>query len=334
MLSQQYAHDILDKLLITHSTQGDNSAEEAELLASYSVTINEETQQYDCINDFTSKMIDMQLETLLTDIQLTPTEGEGSEANPFSDLMKAQNYAKTQLKERLTKAWTEDHKLQAFKEISNNPPSLRAYRRQQSNDPITTLDYKLSIGGDNPALNGPYYKEGSTVKKYEHLLYNSNADIKTIQSDLNLPQYGWSYAKASVIDRVYPAASYLALFTTMPEADGQGYQEPSTTETDYQRVNLLEDFIKREQCLATAEQDTNETSPTYGATYITNKNQIVFPEIHKQAWGEIQGFGVFETKAGGQPILWGRFENDQTISGEQNKVPLFRVGNFKITLTD
>ena len=143
---------------------------------------------------------------------------------------------------------------------------------------------------------------------------------------------GWimvQNSQASSSSLSYPLNCYLGLFIQngMPDENGENYLEPSGENTTYQRVNLLKDFILQSQCLIPAQLDENT-----GATYVTNEKQIVFPEIENIEWGEIVGFGIFSEAQGGTPLLWGRLQ--QPISGDLNRVPLFRINNFKITLSD
>lgn len=63
---------------------------------------------------------------------------------------------------------------------------------------------------------------------------------------------------------------------------------------------------------------------------ITNEEIIYFPEAESN-WGTATHFGIFPSKEGGQPTIYGALESAVTI--QANYVPLFRVGQFKLTLT-
>lgn len=63
---------------------------------------------------------------------------------------------------------------------------------------------------------------------------------------------------------------------------------------------------------------------------ITNDEIIFFPEAESN-WGTATHFGIFNSKESGQPIIYGALESAVTI--QTNYVPLFRVGQFRLTLT-
>lgn len=63
---------------------------------------------------------------------------------------------------------------------------------------------------------------------------------------------------------------------------------------------------------------------------ITNEEIIYFPEAESN-WGTATHFGIFPSKEGGVPIIYGALESAVTI--QTNYVPLFRVGQFRLTLT-
>lgn len=147
---------------------------------------------------------------------------------------------------------------------------------------------------------------------------------------------GWEVGEPSLKPDVsYPSTVYLALFTKMPDRYGVGYQEPQYatdgSETNYMRVNLHVGIITGDKSLNYAFKD-EET----GASVINNKEIIAYPEVEGDyGWGEILGFGIFDKKEvmSGTPIFWGALSNDGgKINAIKEHVPLFRVGNFKITL--
>lgn len=111
--------------------------------------------------------------------------------------------------------------------------------------------------------------------------------------------------------------SYLALSSTAPGADGSGFTEPAAT-TGYARA-----VIGLQSQSATQVMDT----PAGGVTQ--NKDIIFFPEA-SASWGTLTHFGLFTAASGGTLILYGTLSEPITVAA--NYVPLFRVGNFSLTL--
>lgn len=62
---------------------------------------------------------------------------------------------------------------------------------------------------------------------------------------------------------------------------------------------------------------------------ITNAEIIYFPEAEAN-WGTATHFGIFDAKTGGEPIIYGALDAPVTVP--INYVPLFRVGQFNLTL--
>lgn len=143
--------------------------------------------------------------------------------------------------------------------------------------------------------------------------------------------YSWMAKKNEKQNVPYPAKGFLALFTTMPDLDGNNYEEPAEG-TTYIRVNLKEDIIAGQAVL-------NLAVNRDGVALVDNNKIIMYPEIDQNAWGTIKGFGIFETqeRGSGKPIIWGPLKDaDGTMTEvvtQSNYVPLFRVGQFKITLS-
>lgn len=141
---------------------------------------------------------------------------------------------------------------------------------------------------------------------------------------------GWYVEKNEQQKVPYPSSAFLALFTTMPDVNGDNYAEPGS-ETTYIRVNLNEDIIAGEKTLKRAED-------IEGKATTTNQRIIMYPEIDTAVWGKIKGFGVFDTQTTGvgKPIIWGPLKDDNgnitEVTTQANYVPLFRIGQFKITL--
>ena len=62
---------------------------------------------------------------------------------------------------------------------------------------------------------------------------------------------------------------------------------------------------------------------------VSNTDIIFFPEA-TGSWGTITHFGLFTQASGGQLIVYGALTSPITVSA--NYVPLFRAGNFTLTL--
>ena len=129
----------------------------------------------------------------------------------------------------------------------------------------------------------------------------------------------------------FPTSPYLALFTTNPASDGSGYEEPSSTE--YTRILLSSKGATQKNLLTTAtvEQGTDDDADKLVAS-VTNQELIFFPEAETSGWGDVYGFGVFTTPTPGEgtPYFWGELTNSVTI--DQGEIPIFRIGDFKVTL--
>ncbi len=127
----------------------------------------------------------------------------------------------------------------------------------------------------------------------------------------------------------FPTDPYLALFTTMPNASGTGYAEP--TSTYYNRVSLTTLGPKALQLMggATVEAGTGEYSGKNVAV-VKNQDIIVFPEVEEETeenkYGTVVGFGVFSAKTGGTLILWGDLTSPVPI--EAGEIPVFRIDEF------
>lgn len=199
--------------------------------------------------------------------------------------------------------------------------------------------------------NNDYKKDENyekTAKEHKDLV-NKSAWYKTYDIDNQLFKYevsgasgsttqqivyfsGWDIIKKSEQTTYYPTKAFLALFTTMPNSDGTGYVEPTIVEdkeTTYMRVDLHSGVITGNQCLNKAQIDGEN-----GGAVLTNCEIIMYPEVSGVSWGSIVGFGVFETKEPmvGDPIFWGSISNGPVLTTTEH-VPLFRIGDFKITLS-
>ena len=70
------------------------------------------------------------------------------------------------------------------------------------------------------------------------------------------------------------------------------------------------------------------SNPANGSTQ--NNSIIFFPEA-TASWGTITYFGLYNAATGGNLVLYGALTNPISIAA--NYVPLFRVGNFSLTLS-
>lgn len=111
---------------------------------------------------------------------------------------------------------------------------------------------------------------------------------------------------------------YLALSSTAPEKDGSNFTEPAAS-TGYARA-----------VVGLANQSATQVmgTPTEGS--ITNKDIIFFPEA-SSSWGTLTHFGLYTAATGGTLILYGSLSTPITVAA--NYVPLFRAGNFTLTLS-
>lgn len=111
---------------------------------------------------------------------------------------------------------------------------------------------------------------------------------------------------------------YIALSTTEPSPDGTNFTEPSSV-NGYAR-----------SIIGLWQQSSTQVmgNPVNGS--ITNADIIFFPEA-TASWGTITHFGLFNQATGGQMMVYGALTTPITVGA--NYVPLFRVGNFTLTLT-
>ncbi|HHT53317.1 MAG TPA: hypothetical protein GX011_00020 [Clostridiales bacterium] len=111
---------------------------------------------------------------------------------------------------------------------------------------------------------------------------------------------------------------YIALSTTAPNADGTNFTEPLTS-AGYARSIIGLSGTSATQVMS---------SPSGGAT--SNTSIIFFPEA-TASWGTVTHFGLFTSASGGNLVLYGTLTNPIAVAA--NYVPLFRVGNFSLTLS-
>jgi hypothetical protein len=111
---------------------------------------------------------------------------------------------------------------------------------------------------------------------------------------------------------------YIALSTTAPNADGTNFTEPLSS-AGYARSIIGLSSTSATQVMS---------SPSGGAT--SNSSIIFFPEA-TASWGTVTHFGLFTSASGGNLVLYGTLTNPIAVAA--NYVPLFRVGNFSLTLS-
>lgn len=156
------------------------------------------------------------------------------------------------------------------------------------------------------------------------------------------PTYpGWTIVKRAqedpMLDKYYPTARYLALFTTMPNADGTGFVEPykiNNVSTTYMRVDLEHAFFSNNAIMDKAILNIDQ-----GGAKSTNQYTIYFPEIVNVHWSTqeqpLVGFGIFANAVpteGEIPYLWGKLSNTEAVVAATEHVPLFRVGEFELLM--
>lgn len=183
-------------------------------------------------------------------------------------------------------------------------------------------EYNKLVEKRMKANSSRWYSVESTPS--ENFTYSFNG------KNLTDSQSGWYLVLRDEPVDFYPRNSYLALFTQMPNADGTGYVEPGEG-TTYMRINLHWSILNGTESLNTAAPDAENNN----ISTITNKEIIMFPEVSSFDWGTIIGFGVFEEEEVGEgtPVVWGRLKNENGIEASIDHVPLFRKGNFKVTLS-
>ena len=195
--------------------------------------------------------------------------------------------------------------------------------------------------------NDGYIQNGETSRRYNAIktAVSKSNWYKVVQTRAEFHEYtedgdkksvaitGWYIVKNSEQRAKYPSNTYLALFTRMPDENGDNYLEPTNGAdgnlTTYMRTNIHCAVITGNECLNHAEKDEST-----GASTIANREMIMFPRISESNWGKIIGFGIFQEEGAGvgSPVLWGRLKNENGIDTEVDHVPLFRIGDFKVTL--
>ena len=136
---------------------------------------------------------------------------------------------------------------------------------------------------------------------------------------------GWVINQRNQQLTKWPEAAYLALYTAMPDKDGNNFVEPAA-DTTYMRVDLHKGIISGGVSISqAADGEENYTS------IIVNTELIATTEVSGTTWGTIVGFGVHEKGTPGPdaPQLWARLKTP--IATAVGKVPLFRKGKMVLT---
>lgn len=113
-----------------------------------------------------------------------------------------------------------------------------------------------------------------------------------------------------------PAATYVALLTTMPtKNDGTALVEVSTTATGYARQAVTFGAITT--------QGDNQTEQ------MSNSAQITFP-VATASWGTVVGVGIYDAATGGNLLWWNTLSTGTQVinSGNQFALP---AGNLPRT---
>lgn len=129
----------------------------------------------------------------------------------------------------------------------------------------------------------------------------------------------------------FPVNPYLALFTKNPDATGSGFEEPTSSE--YVRILVNSKGATQQQLLAPAAvEDGTGTDEGKKVAVVTNQELMFFPEAETSGWGTVVGFGVFDSASVGYgtPYFWG--ELTASVDIDQGEIPIFRIGDFRVTL--
>lgn len=113
------------------------------------------------------------------------------------------------------------------------------------------------------------------------------------------------------------SSCYMGLSSTIPSSDGSNFTEPSGG--GYARTIVGIDGQSATQLMSTPENGTT-----------SNEQIIYFPEA-TSSWGTLSYFGLFARETATEPLIYGALTSSVTVGA--NYVPLFRVGNFSLTLS-
>lgn len=121
----------------------------------------------------------------------------------------------------------------------------------------------------------------------------------------------FSIKTANSILNSYVKPKYMGLFSSAPSDGVSGVTFAELTGAGYARASL------------------SVSMASAADRAITNAEIIYFPEAEAN-WGTATHFGIFDAKTGGEPIIYGALDTPVTVP--VNYVPLFRVGQFNLTL--
>jgi hypothetical protein len=114
-----------------------------------------------------------------------------------------------------------------------------------------------------------------------------------------------------------PAAIWVALFTAMPDDDGTGGTEVSSSATGYGRVQLNPG-------------NSNWSAPNSGNGEFANLIAAQYGSP-TALWGDIVGFGLYDAETAGNYLIAGVFPEPITVdSGDP--APAFAAGQLVITV--
>lgn len=114
------------------------------------------------------------------------------------------------------------------------------------------------------------------------------------------------------------SSCYIGLSTTTPDAAGSNFSEPSSS-SGYARVMLG----------TQGQSNTYVMDAAVNGSICNTSNIIFFPEA-TASWGTVTHFGLFSSKTGGTPILWGALSS--SISIPSGYIPIFRAGALTVSL--
>lgn len=106
------------------------------------------------------------------------------------------------------------------------------------------------------------------------------------------------------VEWTVPTTIYVALFTTVPNLDGTGGVEVSSTGTAYARVAIP--------------QGSTGWTKAVGSSLTYSNVQILSFETPTNNWGTIRGVGLFDAQTDGNLLFTGTLVTPKTVSGTDN----------------
>lgn len=114
---------------------------------------------------------------------------------------------------------------------------------------------------------------------------------------------------STLVNSIISANPWMGLSSATPDSDGDNFVEP--TVGGYARTNYA-------STMGTAVNGVRE-----------NDEIIYFPET-TAGWGTLTYFGLFSSETADTPQVYGALDDDVTV--QANYVPLFRVGQFQLSI--